>query len=251
MTNKQKYNLFYILMLTEFILTFGGLLAVYILYTSCSKLWITITCAVSIYGIIIPIMILIQIKLCKTIDLEALKPKIKTVKYYIGFANFESIKWYMENKVFIPGNYLYTISYLNSSGDMVNYYTKFFFPQSYKNIYVLVHLNTFTENKGLEICKNVEQKLHKENNNQNTAVYIILCIDNFTDEFYKFYDMIGEKIKVNNGLRYSFLPIAFSLREPIMYMGIYEGFIKQIYNGMRDEFPLIFNLTEKDIIKDE
>ena len=35
-----------------------------------------------------------------------------------------------------------------------------------------------------------------------------------------------------------------------MYMEIQEGFIKQIYNGMRDEFPLIFDLDENDIIKE-
>lgn len=250
MTNRQKYNLFWILFLIEFILTLSGIMATCILYEYTSKLWIPITCAASVFGIIMPIIILIMIKLCTTIDLNEFKPKKKTVRYHIGFANFESVKWYMESKVFAPEDYSYEVSFLENTGETVNYYTKFFFPQMYKNIYVLVHLNTFDEYKGLEICKHVEQKIHNEFNNQNTAVYFILCIDNFTDEYYKFYDMIEEKIEVKNGLLYSFLPVAFSLKESIMYMEIQEGFIKQIYNGMRDEFPLIFDLDENDIIKE-
>ena len=109
----------------------------------------------------------------------------------------------MEQNVFSVEDY-YREETTLESGEPLYFYIKKFFFLSYKNIYVLVHLTNFDTMKGKEICKKVESKLKEEYEyDLRTAVFIMQCIDDFSDEYYKFYE---EEIVVPASFIYSFLP---------------------------------------------
>lgn len=247
MTNQQKHKLVFRLFLVEAILFAIGIFGAAILDVMISNGWIALLFAAIIFLGIMPIIAFFMIKIGNSIDYqdECFKIDFETQKYYSPFTSFEDIKHYMERNVFAKDDYCKEITETGTK-EPVHFYIKKFGLLEYQNIYVLIHLKEFREDIGHEICKIVEGKLKEEYEYRfRTAVYFVLCIDAFSDEFYKFYDMTHEEILVRDSLRHSFLPVAFSCRENIMYMGVRSGFRSSIYSNMKEEFPKIFNFQEK------